>query len=332
MNEDHQTQTKTRKVEYYDDEIELMDYLLVIWKWKYIIIAGTLAFGFVAAIISFVGWKQQPTMYRTSIVLKPGIFETDETGNIAYIDSPENIKSIIENDLKHKILDDNKSSRITKLSDLSAIQVDIPKGSNKIEVFIVSASFEDATTKLNYLIKVLSSEVTDKTQFIQKKVERRIEEKNYEFELLLFKEKEMKAKIKKYENELSDIEAKIKLLKDIKEISENSEYMLSKLSLENDYRNTFRIYFEKNEYARLDLFKLQKNTSKLSREIKELEKEKQNIHIIQVIQPPVATELSESNKIKRNLILSSIVGFFLMLSLSFFGEYLSNYKKRVSNK
>ncbi len=60
---------------YPDDEIELMDYLLVIWKWKYIILTGTLAFGFVAAIISFITWKQQPTMYRTNVVLKSGILK-----------------------------------------------------------------------------------------------------------------------------------------------------------------------------------------------------------------------------------------------------------------
>ena len=80
MNEDHQTQTDLRRIDNYDDEIELMDYLLVIWKWKYVILAGTLAFGFAAAIISFIALKQQPVMYRTSIVLKPGIVKIDENG------------------------------------------------------------------------------------------------------------------------------------------------------------------------------------------------------------------------------------------------------------
>jgi len=28
----------------FDDEIELIDYLRVIWKWKYVIVAGTLFF------------------------------------------------------------------------------------------------------------------------------------------------------------------------------------------------------------------------------------------------------------------------------------------------
>ena len=296
--------------------------------WKYIIIAGTLAFGFTAAIISFVSLKQ----YRTSIVLKPGVFETDTSDNIAFIDFSENIKALIENDLKYKILDDIKNFKRTKLSNSIEFQVDIPKGSNKLNVSLESASVEDGTTKLNYLIKALSAEFSDRTKLIQKKVEKRIEEKKYEYELLLFKEKKMKVKIKKYEFELLEIEAKIKLLKDSKDISQNKEYMLSKLSLENDFRNTFQIYFEENENAKLDLFELQRKTCGLSKEIEELGKKKQNIQIIQVIQPPITTELSKINKIRRNLIRSSVTGFFSMLLLSFFLEYIQKYKKRAAEK
>ena len=68
MNEQPQTDLKEHRAYPYDDEIELMDYLLVLWKWKYIILAGTFVFALVAAIISFISWKQQPTMYRTNIV------------------------------------------------------------------------------------------------------------------------------------------------------------------------------------------------------------------------------------------------------------------------
>jgi hypothetical protein len=130
----------------------------------------------------------------------------------------------------------------------------------------------------------------------------------------------------------SDGITKIKLLKDSKNISNNKEDMLTKLSLENDYRNTFQIFFKENENTRLDIFEFQKKTSELSKEIGKLEKEKLNIQDIQIVQPPVTTELPKNNKIKRNVALSSVAGFFLMLFLSFFLEYLSNYKKRVSNK
>ena len=432
---------------YPEDEIELMDYLLVIWKWKYLIIAGTLAFALTAAIISFITWKQQPTMYRTSIVLKPGILKIDETGNKVFIDTPENIKALIENDLKYKVLDNIKTSNNTNLSNSVDFQVDIPKSSNTINVSSVSAFANEGTTKLNYLIKALSTEFANKIKFKQEGYEKEIDSKKvkiavfqtetenfkksylnqielkktslanlkkkevmvrkeidntiqlikYELDELSFKEKMMKAKIEKYQQELSDIEVNKKLLQESKDNSQSKEYFLKKLSMENDYRNTFHKYFELNEIAKYNLFELQKiistvskeikdlektksnikadpylqpnlykiqkdiinvskeleklekeknniqndsnygkrlsdtqkNIAKISKEIEELEKEKQNIQNIQIIQPPVTTEIPKNIKIKRNVSISSIMGFFLMLFISYFGEYLSKHKKRM---
>ncbi len=115
-------------------------------------------------------------MYLTSIVLKPEVLKIDETGNEVFIYSPEKIKVLIENHLKYKMLDDIKSPKRTKLSNSIEFQIDILKDSNKLNVSLKSASLEDGTTKLNYLIKALSDEFTDKIKFIQKEIEKRIEE------------------------------------------------------------------------------------------------------------------------------------------------------------
>ena len=37
MNEDQKTLDERQKIEYYEDEIELIDILRVIWKWKYLL-------------------------------------------------------------------------------------------------------------------------------------------------------------------------------------------------------------------------------------------------------------------------------------------------------
>ena len=50
----------------FGDEIELIDLLLIIWKWKYLILAGTLVCALVAAIVSS---KKQPT-YLVGTLLK----------------------------------------------------------------------------------------------------------------------------------------------------------------------------------------------------------------------------------------------------------------------
>ncbi len=433
---------------YPDDEIELMDYLLVIWKWKYIILAGTFGFALVAALISFM----QPTMYRSNIVLKPETFKIDsgryDNGKKVFISSVEIIKILIENDLKYKLLDDIKSSNRTNSPTTLEFLVDIHKDSNNINVSLESASVEDGTDKLNYLIKTLPTVFANKTKLVRERYEEKIELKKnkiaafhaeienikrnyldqieqkktllaelkekeviarkeidntillkkYELDELSFKEKMINTKIKKYQQELSDIDAKIKLLQDSKDISQNNEYMLTKLSIENDYRNTFQKYFELNENAKYSLFGIQKkitelskeitnlkktkdnikadpflqpnlykiqkdiinvskeleklekgknnipndnnygkrisdtqkNIAKLSKEIEQLEKKKLNIQAIQILQPPITTEISKTNKTKRNVILSSITGLFLMLFLSFFVEYISKHKRRAN--
>jgi len=389
---DQPQQTKLNEHRYYpDDEIELIDILLVIWKWKYVILTGTLASVFAAVIISFTALKQQPTMYRTSIILKPGVLKIDETGNKVFIDSPENIKALIENDLKFKVLGQIKNSDNSKLPNTLNFQIDIPKSSNIINVALESATVEDGKAKLNYLVKDLLAEYAKKIEYLKSGMDEQIEQnknkivgfkaeiekikmdylnqidqKKMELTELLYKEKRLKKRIKYYQQELSEIGSKIKLLEDSKDISQGKEYFLNTLPLENDYRKTFQKYFEINEYAKFNLFELQIKISALSNEIKgfnktindikidtnlqpnlynikeeinkatkdieTLEKEKSNIQNIQIVQPPDSSELPKSNKIKRNFILASVVGFFAMLFLSFFLEYLKNYKKRVSNK
>ena len=196
MNEDHQTQTKTRKVEYYDDEIELMDYLLVIWKWKYVIIAGTLAFVFVTAIISIITLKQQPTIYRTSIVLTPGILKIDEKGDKVFIDTPQSIKTLIENDLKFKVLEQLKNSRNLILSSALDFQVEIQKGSDIINVSLESASTDESTAELNYLIKAIKVEKAIKVNYIKNNIDALIMQKKEDLDEFSFKLGEIKTRIK----------------------------------------------------------------------------------------------------------------------------------------
>ena len=51
------------------DEIELTDLLRVIWKWKYLIIGGSIVFTLAAAIISF----SQTKIYKVDTIIEPGI-------------------------------------------------------------------------------------------------------------------------------------------------------------------------------------------------------------------------------------------------------------------
>ncbi|MBL7180967.1 MAG: hypothetical protein ISS65_12310 [Desulfobacterales bacterium] len=426
---DQLQQTNPDEHRYYpDDEIELMDYLLVIWKWKYLIIAGTLVFAIVAALISFTTWKQQPNMYRTNMVLKPGILKIDEGGKPVFVDSPENIKALIEGNLKYNVLDYIKSSNVPNLSNSAEFKVDISQGSKMINVSLESSDAEQDKTKLNYLIKTLLAEFENKIKLIQEKYERvmkyfqnelygQIEKKKIELTKLLFEEERIKNQVDFYQQKLREAESTIKYLNESKDrlakekktlfqnIDRNNiqtslmydERILENINLEIMNRNAFNNYFDSYLMAKDNLFSAQARTTELQKEIKDiektnasiqanfflqqdshkkqnyiiialkvideyekwkkdnqddnnyakrisyikdsiaiiskeieqLEKEKPNIQNIQVIQPPITTELPKTkSKIKRNIVLSSVMGLFLMIFVSFFLEYLRNYKSK----
>ena len=81
-----------QRMDQLDDEIKLIDCLKVIWKWKKLIILGTIVIIIVAGVISFL----MPKVYSIQMVLEPGILKVSEDGQNIYAESQENIKALIE--------------------------------------------------------------------------------------------------------------------------------------------------------------------------------------------------------------------------------------------
>ena len=54
---------------YREDEIRLIDYLRVIWKWKWLILGGTLVCALLASVISL----NMPKFYRVTLAVEPGV-------------------------------------------------------------------------------------------------------------------------------------------------------------------------------------------------------------------------------------------------------------------
>ena len=115
----------------FEDEIELMDYLKVIWKWKYLILVGTLVCAIGAAVVSL----NMTKVYGISTVLQPGILKVTEDGKISYIDSPQNIKAIIETGgLNGQVLKNIKFPNTENPPTSVEFKVTIPKGTNALDV------------------------------------------------------------------------------------------------------------------------------------------------------------------------------------------------------
>ena len=89
------------------DEIELIDLLKVIWKWKYLIIGGTVVCALAAVIISI---SMQP-IYQVSMVLKSGVYKVGDDGNPVYLDSAEEFKTLIDGELIYKLGNHSKNKK-----------------------------------------------------------------------------------------------------------------------------------------------------------------------------------------------------------------------------
>ncbi|MBW2251217.1 MAG: hypothetical protein JRF60_11460, partial [Deltaproteobacteria bacterium] len=109
---------------YPEDEIELIDILRVIWKWKNLILLGTVFCGVLAAIISL----NMEKIYSIDMVLRPGILSIEEGGKNVYIDSPQNIKALIESGMfDNDILDYLKNNNADNIPEELRFKVTIPK-------------------------------------------------------------------------------------------------------------------------------------------------------------------------------------------------------------
>ena len=185
-----------------EDEIELIDLLRVIWKWKNLIIGGTLVCALAAAIISFA----MPKIYSIDTIIEPGILNiiTDGGGNKrVYIDSPQNIKALID-------VGSFENQIATHLSQLSKndnfpgkinFKTTIPKQSNALKVSYETYNIEQGLLILNYLNKLLSEKYSPLITYYQKELYSKIKQK----ETTLSK---ISAEIIKVKNDISTAQSK----------------------------------------------------------------------------------------------------------------------------
>jgi len=168
---DQPQQTNPNEHRYYpEDEIELMDYLLVIWKWKYLILAGTVICALIAYIISFTTPKPA-NRYRVDMILAPGVINIDKKGREVFIDSAQNIKALIESGaFNTEILSNLKS--LTNQNAPTALQfkVDIQKNTNLMKISYETHEDQNGIKILAFLSKALLANHNGKIKLFHAKV------------------------------------------------------------------------------------------------------------------------------------------------------------------
>lgn len=243
------------KFEYYEDEIKLIDLLKVIWKWKYIIIAGVFFCAIGAATVSLSMTK----IYGITMVLQPGMLKVTNAGKIIYIDSPQNIKALIDTGgLNGQVLKDIQFPDQKDVTTSLEFRVTIPKKAKALEVVYETPYPEIGKQMMKNMSEGLSERYSKAIKLYQEDYENKIRNDTTKiFSLnnkiaklkhaILGVEEEAVATIKKLNNKKSTLEAQIETKKNqIK----NTEKRISEIEVEikRISRNTDLLITERNKF------------------------------------------------------------------------------------
>ena len=347
MIEDCQIKTEGHKVEYFEDEIELIDILRVIWKWKYLIIAGTVAFGLIATIISF----NMTKIYSIDMVLRPGILNFGEQGKNIYIDSPDNIKALIDSGtFNNDILNYLNEIKMENIPKKLKIKITIPKNSDTIKVEYETDDIKQGMVIQNRLSKLILDTYSTKVKYFKNEYDMKLNSLKSEVESIKKTIPSYKRNVKNIEKRIDELTSEFESIKNnttnlIKERNkllsnspkENnvlsallySNTIQQNLELSNNYQNELNEYKLKKEEELQEIEKSENEIAKKLNEIENFQFKKENIQNIQFLQPATSSLYPIKPKKMLIIVLATVLGLFLMLFLAFFLEFVSRYKKRA---
>ena len=115
----------------YEDEIELMDYLKVLWKWKYLILIGTLVCVIGAAVVSL----NMTKVYSVNTVVQPGMLKVTDDGKTTYIASVGDIKALVDTKaFNGEVTKGVKLPGMEEGPNTANFETTVPKGSNALSI------------------------------------------------------------------------------------------------------------------------------------------------------------------------------------------------------
>ncbi|MBA3016812.1 MAG: hypothetical protein KJ550_01115 [Proteobacteria bacterium] len=193
---------------YPDDEINLIDYLRVLWKWKWLIIIGT----FLCALVAFIYGFTHPAvkMYKVSTFV-----EIDP--NVA--DSPDRIKSSIElGFFNAQILKDLSSSSAPQNIEPLAFEISIPNNLNILHIVYETPYPDVGKTVSGLLVKQIEESYKERIEQIRSEIDDIVKTKERDIkdseDHITLTENKNKKDILVKKNRIKSGAAKIKALKE----------------------------------------------------------------------------------------------------------------------
>lgn len=326
-----------------EDEINLIDYLRVLYKWKWMIILVTFVCMVAAGVLSFM----MPKIHEISMSIEPGVIEIREKGGAVYLDSPANIKAKLETgSYNSRIL---KKLNIDPKKTQLRFKVTNPKNTN-----IVTISSEWEQDKIATGTKVSKQLVGELSYDYDKLVQAKKEDIDKQILLKLSDIQGKKEEVKLQEAILKNIsERKNELIQEIKWVKNNTERMVQQrnrvlegasggddislllyfttvqqnVAYFNQLNNQLNDLKSKEEKIGAEIEQLKKGINDINTEIERLNIKKSYIENIKLISEPEASIFPVKPKKKLNIALAGVVGFMLAIFMAFLVEYIQKSKE-----
>jgi LPS O-antigen subunit length determinant protein (WzzB/FepE family) len=342
----NQLEQLRNKTDVSEDEIVLSDILFVIWKWKYFIIGGTVVCAIAAIVFSLTMSK----IYRMEMIIRPGILTFDEDGNARYIDTPVNIKALIDTGaFEKKILDNLIESGRSNIPKGLKFTVTLPNNSNTLKINYESSQIEQGIESLELLGKFLMMEYSSVIEYFRYEIDSVLNIRKGEIQQISSIKRSNEIKINNIKKRIHELES------DIVSINENTAHLtkernkfLSKGKDESNilsvilYSNTIQQNLQlSNSYLdevknlmvekETELQKISMLENQLQRQLTEIDKlkfKKTNTQNIQILQKPYSSPYPIKPKKRLIVILATTIGIFITVILAVFIDNVLKIKSR----
>lgn len=266
MPENHQPEQLKNTPNSIDEEIELIDLLCILWKWKYLIIGGTLLCTIAAIIISL----NMTKIYSVETILEPGILNITSSGageeQRVYVDSSQKIKDLIDiGSFENQILDYlNAKNNHKNIPDKIKFKTNLQKNSAALKVSYETSNTDQGIIILDYLIKCLVKRYDQVTDLYRKNFYTDIQSKNEQIA-------DTENQISRMKNEISILQSEKDSIP--KEIAIKTATIAAKIKAKTDQIINSQT---KLKDVNLDVERINKNTEYLIEERNKLLESKDN--------------------------------------------------------
>lgn len=332
----------------HENEIELMDYLNILWNKKWLVILPTILCVIAAGMISFL----LPPKWEINALIQPSKFLVQTEGGqfeeIMFVDPRQIAGQISEasyNDLIAAELNiDIKEFPILKAENL--------RDTKLVLISLRAQNIEKAKLILSSLFNHLKREIDQKADIEIKEIDYEIESNaiekiSIEDEIKVFKNKLriIKKRKKEIEDEMIETRKRIELLEEeqlssLKKEKRSESESIAMLLYSNEiqqslqYHNTLNELLNKKEIEEMDLNleieNREKKIKQLENTIKNLNDKKGRIEYTQLIKEPTSSLSPVAPRKKLNVLIAGILSLMIFTMLAFFLEYIKKHKAKGS--